>query len=192
MNDYNAMLLHKGVYHFTYQDHLNCPDDVAQSNQSFGHVASPDLVHLVHLPPALIDDPSYDGGLGPWDGPGFVCNGVPTIIYNSHFRGGGFGEQTKTAATPVNVSDAWLRTWSRTPLTPSDAFLGPGTLAPPWLSTDGSHYYTFSAPTRGAGGPCWLWSTPSNGNCSVWSVVTQNMTDDCPVNSPEVSRSVHA
>ena len=27
MNDINAMFFHEGVYHVTYQDHINCPDD---------------------------------------------------------------------------------------------------------------------------------------------------------------------
>ena len=65
----NAMFFHEGVYHITYQDHIDCPDDVNQANQSFGHVVSRDLVSWQHLPPALVDAPHFDGRLGPWDGP---------------------------------------------------------------------------------------------------------------------------
>ena len=40
MNDMNAMFYSKGMYHVTYQDHIHCPDDINQANQSFGHVVS--------------------------------------------------------------------------------------------------------------------------------------------------------
>lgn len=186
MNDYNAMFSYQGVYHLTYQDHINCPDDINQANQSFGHVVTTDLVHLMHLPPILTDERLYDNTLGPWDGPGFICNGVPTVIYNSHANGNNFNQQTKTAATPLNLADRWLTNWSRQQLTPSDAFIGPGTLPPPWKSRDGSKYFAFAKPAVGEG--CWLWETPSTGNCTVWTVTNHNFTDPalCYTNSPEL------
>lgn len=186
LNDYNAMFSFGGVYHFTYQDHINCPDDINQANQSFGHVATTDLVHLVHLPPMLTDSPTFDNTLGPWDGPGFICNGVPTVIYNSHAEGNAFSRQTKTAATPTDRTDKWLTNWTRSPLSPSEAFIGPSTLPPPWLSNDGSHYYAFAKPSVGTG--CWLWATDADSNCTAWAVVTQNFTDPefCYTNSPEL------
>ena len=30
MNDMNAMFVHEGVFHVTYQDHIDCPDDINQ------------------------------------------------------------------------------------------------------------------------------------------------------------------
>ena len=56
MNDINAMFYHNDFYHVTYQDHLNCPNDLNQMNQTFGHVVSRDLIHWKHLPPALVDN----------------------------------------------------------------------------------------------------------------------------------------
>jgi len=45
-----------------------------------------------------------------------VCEGVPTIIYNSHFRGGDFDKQTKTGArvsSDWEVEDPKLVNWTR-------------------------------------------------------------------------------
>eukprot|EP00041_Stephanoeca_diplocostata_P028083 m.785701 g.785701 ORF g.785701 m.785701 type:complete len:681 (-) comp23303_c0_seq1:1049-3091(-) len=184
MNDYNAMFHFNGVYHLTYQDHINCPDDVNQENQSFGHVITEDLIHLKHLPPVLTDDPKYDNTDGPWDGPGFICNGEPTIIYNSHAHGNSFDQQTKTMATPVSVADKYLTNWTRSPLDPFDTFIGPSTLAPPWLSENGSVYFTFSKPTHDA--KVQLWVSDAKGPCTTWRVVSDNFMDSCSTNSPEL------
>jgi len=101
MNDMNPVFqAPNGNYHVMYQDHLNCPDDMNQGNQSFGHIVSEDLTKWEHLPPALVDVESFDDALGPWDGIAFNCRNIPTIIYNSHFEGTDFGAQTKTGARP--------------------------------------------------------------------------------------------
>lgn len=180
MNDMNAVFYADGVYHVTYQDHVNCPDDVNQGNQSFGHVASRDLVHWVHLPSMLSDVPEFDGSHGPWDGPGFVCNGRPAVIYNSHFDGPSFGSQTKTAAFPSGgPADAWLANWSRAPLQPPEAFVGSSTLLPPWQGADGA-YYTAAQDEKSHG--CWLWRST---NCTAWEVVSETF-GFCASNSPEI------
>ena len=80
MNDMNALFFFEGYYHVMYQDHIHCGDDIGQGNQSFGHVVSTDLVTWQHLPSALSDVAPFDALLGPWDGPGFVCNGRPFIV----------------------------------------------------------------------------------------------------------------
>ena len=184
MNDMNAMFFHEGVYHVTYQDHIDCPDDVNQANQSFGHVVSRDLVNWQHLPPALVDKPNFDGRLGPWDGPGFVCNGTPMIIYNSHAEGPSFNRQTKTGAFPAVpvATDPLLTKWVHQALTPADAFIGPSTLAPPWKGADGAYYTSaYNTATR----QCQLWRTVDNTNCTAWSVVSSNFSF-CANNSPEL------
>lgn len=97
-----------------------------------------------------MDVPIYDGKLGPcdgslpscdsfstplplipkstvnlrWDGPGFICNGRPIMIYNSHATAPAFGEQTKTAAFPADDSDPLLTDWIHAPLDPPTAFIG--------------------------------------------------------------------
>jgi hypothetical protein len=181
MNDLNAMFFHDGVFHVTYQDHIDCPDDINQANQSFGHVVSRDLTTWMHLPPAIVDVPKFDGKLGPWDGPGFICNGRPMMIYNSHADGPSFNKQTKTGAFPeVPASvDPLLTRWVHQPLTPADAFVGPSTLAPPWQGKDGAYYTSaFDTATR----RCQLWRTT---NCTAWSVVSTNFSF-CANNSPEL------
>ena len=184
MNDMNAMFFHEGVYHVTYQDHIDCPDDVNQANQSFGHVVSRDLVSWQHLPPALVDVPNFDGRLGPWDGPGFVCNGTPMIIYNSHAEGPSFNRQTKTGAFPAvpSATDPLLTKWVHQALSPADAFIGPSTLAPPWKGADGAYYTSaYNTTIR----KCQLWRTVDNTNCTAWSIVSSNFSF-CANNSPEL------
>ena len=157
------------------------PDDINQANQSFGHVVSRDLIHWQHLPPAIIDVPQFDGKLGPWDGPGFICNGRPMIIYNSHATGPNFNAQTKTGAFPADTKDTLLTNWTHTPLTPADAFIGPSTLAPPWQGADGAYYTSaYDTHTR----RCQLWRT-TNQNCTSWTVVSTNFSF-CANNSPEL------
>jgi hypothetical protein len=183
MNDMNAMFAHDGIFHVTYQDHIDCPDDINQANQSFGHVVSHDLIHWQHLPPAIVDVPQFDGKLGPWDGPGFICNGRPMLIYNSHATGPSFNAQTKTGAFPTmsSADDPLLTKWTHVPLDPADAFIGPSTLAPPWQGADGAYYTSaFDTHTR----RCQLWRT-MNHNCTSWAVVSMNFSF-CANNSPEL------
>ena len=190
MNDINAMFYHDDLYHVTYQDHLNCPDDLNQMNQTFGHVVSRDLIHWKHLPPALVDNITFDGKLGPWDGPGFICNGKPMIIYASHFDGEGFNNQTKTAAFPflTTAIDPLLTRWIRSPLEPENAFQGPGTILPPWKDkTDAagggsSAYYT--AVEDMSSGDCQLWRTTDE-RCLKWEIVSSNFTF-CTRANPEM------
>lgn len=179
MNDINALFYSEGYYHLMFQDHVHCGNDLGQGNQSFGHVASRDLVSWIHLPSALSDVPQFDGALGPWDGPGFVCNGRPMLIYNSHFLGGGFGNQTKTAAFPANLSDHRLAEWTRADLQPREAFVGPSTLLPPWQGSDGVYY---SSASDAKTGQCLLWRST---NCTAWSIVNRNF-GFCSAGNPEL------
>ena len=181
MNDMNAMFFWNGTFHITYQDHINCPDDVNQANQSFGHVATTDLVHLTHLPPVLVDNITFDGRLGPWDGPGFICHGKPMIIYNSHATGPGFSHQTKTAAFPTDSHDPMLTNWYRKPLDPALAFIGAGTLPPPWLNPAKDGYLAVSVSSANK---CLVWET-KDPQCLDWAVVNSSW-NFCPGNSPEM------
>lgn len=82
MNDMNPVFQSpNGKFHIMYQDHLNCPDDLNQGNQTFGHVVSDDLWRWEHLPPALVDDEEYDGGefINPFRDP-FLGPSIPGSI----------------------------------------------------------------------------------------------------------------
>ena len=50
MNDMNAMFVHEGVFHVTYQDHIDCPDDINQ-------VSDP---HLISQWPEPEPEPEHD------------------------------------------------------------------------------------------------------------------------------------
>ena len=146
-------------------------------------MVSKDLVKWQHLPPAIVDVPEFDGKLGPWDGPGFICNGRPMLIYNSHATGPSFNAQTKTGAFPSvsSADDPLLTNWTHVPLVPADAFIGPSTLAPPWQGADKAYYSSaYDTQTK----QCQLWRTTSQ-DCTSWAVVSTNFSF-CANNSPEL------
>lgn len=189
MNDINSVFQAPNkLFHVMYQDHINCPDDINQANQTFGHVVSSDLITWTHLPPALIDVPSFDGTLGPWDGVGFNCYDTPTIIYNSHFQGPDFNSQTKTGARPTSpdweTTDPNLVNWTHFTLNPIDAFIGASTLNSPYLNDVDNNYYVSAIDSTT--GICNLWrTTPSDTDCTNWEIIKQNY-DFCSSASPEI------
>jgi sucrose-6-phosphate hydrolase SacC (GH32 family) len=180
MNDINGGFYFNGTYHVSYQDHLNCLDDINQANQTFSHLASVDLVFWHHLTPLITDNEHYDSTDGPWDGPGFICHGQPMFVYNSHMQGNDFNKQTKTATIPPVLSDPWLNgSWVRHELNPSLTFQGPSTLAPPWLHEDG-HYVTFAVDTSGQ---CFMYASNTS-DCLSWAQI--GTFTPCYQDSPQI------
>ena len=104
-NDPNGPLFFNGEYHLFYQHN---PFEPWWGNMSWGHVASPDLVHWRHLPIALVPNPgSYDKD-GIFSGCCVDDDGTPTIIYT------GVRPEVQCLAT----SDDGMLTWRKHPANP--------------------------------------------------------------------------
>lgn len=114
MNDPNAPLHYKGVYHLFYQYNPMAP---VWGAPYWAHVVSSDLMHWKHLPPAIIPDASYDAD-GVFSGSATIlADGTPAILYTgvARFAELGFYYQTQALAVPANTSDAMLTRWVKRP-----------------------------------------------------------------------------
>jgi beta-fructofuranosidase len=117
-----------GVFHLFYQDHVGLPSRNASlpgAGLSWGHAASPDLAHWVHLPIGLwggelVSDRDC-GGLS--TGSATVVGGVPHLVYPGGCRpgdpnavgvpGGVGAGSAYSAAVPADRSDKLARRWRR-------------------------------------------------------------------------------
>ncbi|XP_062098392.1 beta-fructofuranosidase, insoluble isoenzyme CWINV3-like isoform X2 [Humulus lupulus] len=113
MNDPNGPMYHNGVYHLFYQHN---PYGPLWGNIAWGHSISPNLIDWIHLDLALTPtDPNSDIN-GCWSGSTTVLPGnKPAILYtgiDSQNR------QVQNLATPKNLSDPFLREWTKSPLNP--------------------------------------------------------------------------
>ncbi|XP_062098391.1 beta-fructofuranosidase, insoluble isoenzyme CWINV3-like isoform X1 [Humulus lupulus] len=106
-------MYHNGVYHLFYQHN---PYGPLWGNIAWGHSISPNLIDWIHLDLALTPtDPNSDIN-GCWSGSTTVLPGnKPAILYtgiDSQNR------QVQNLATPKNLSDPFLREWTKSPLNP--------------------------------------------------------------------------
>ncbi|XP_010534898.1 PREDICTED: beta-fructofuranosidase, insoluble isoenzyme CWINV1-like [Tarenaya hassleriana] len=140
MNDPNGPMLYKGIYHLFYQYN---PNGAVWGNIVWGHSTSTDLVNWVPHPPAISPSEPYDAG-GCWSGSvTILLDGKPVILYTGVH--GTDNIQTQNLAEPTNLSDPFLRQWSKSPANPlmaptaansinATSFRDPTTA---WLSLDG-------------------------------------------------------
>jgi len=78
LNDPNGLIHWKGQYHLFYQYNPNGP---FWGTIHWGHAASTDLVHWMHLPIALAPTPESADEDGCWSGCAVDNQGIPTLIY---------------------------------------------------------------------------------------------------------------
>ncbi|KAG0604490.1 hypothetical protein M758_10G175800 [Ceratodon purpureus] len=103
--DPNGPMYYKGFYHLFYQYN---PWGAVWGNLTWGHAVSEDLLHWLHLEPALKGDQWYDVG-GVWSGSvTFRLDGTPIILYTGLAED---LEQTQNMAVPDDASDPFLRNW---------------------------------------------------------------------------------
>ncbi|ESQ29974.1 hypothetical protein EUTSA_v10011339mg [Eutrema salsugineum] len=140
MNDPNGPMIYKGIYHLFYQ--YNPYGAVWDVRIVWGHSTSADLVNWTPQPPAF--NPSQPSDVnGCWSGSVTILpDGKPVILYTGIDQN---KSQVQNIAVPVNVSDPYLREWSKPTLNPllapnavngidPDRFRDPTTA---WLGRDG-------------------------------------------------------
>ncbi|XP_061351070.1 beta-fructofuranosidase, insoluble isoenzyme CWINV1-like [Gastrolobium bilobum] len=113
MNDPNGPMYYKGVYHFFYQYN---PDGPTFGNKMvWAHSVSYDLINWIHLNNVLVPSEPYDIK-GCYSGSATILQGEePIMLYtgidvNKH--------QLQNLAIPKNLSDPYLREWTKHPQNP--------------------------------------------------------------------------
>ncbi|KAJ8626569.1 hypothetical protein MRB53_019876 [Persea americana] len=138
MNDPNGPLFYKGWYHFFYQYN---PHSAIWGNITWGHAVSRDLIHWLHLPPAMVPDQWYDIN-GVWTGSAtFLPNGSIVMLYtgSTHQH-----VQVQNLAFPADPSDPLLLDWvkySNNPILLPPHGIGPKDFRDPttaWSAPDGT------------------------------------------------------
>ncbi|CAN8288024.1 unnamed protein product [Cochlearia groenlandica] len=140
MNGMSRPMVYKGLYHLFYQ--YNPYGAVWNQRIVWGHSTSVDLVNWTPHPPAF--NPSQPSDInGCWSGSVTILpNATPMILYTGIDLN---KRQVQNVAVPLNVSDPYLREWSKSPLNPlivtnavnginPDRFRDPTTA---WLGRDG-------------------------------------------------------
>lgn len=138
-------LFYKGWYHLFYQYN---PDSAVWGNITWGHAISRDLIHWLHLPPAMVPDQWYDVN-GVWTGSAtFLPNGSIVMLYtgatSQHV-------QVQNLAFPADPSDPLLLNWvkyHRNPVLLPPPGIGPKDFRDPttaWLAPDGTWRLTIGS-----------------------------------------------
>ncbi|KFK38674.1 hypothetical protein AALP_AA3G145300 [Arabis alpina] len=138
MNDPNGPMIYKGIYHIFYQ--YNPYGAVWDERIVWGHSTSLDLVNWTPQPPAF--NPSQPSDInGCWSGSVTILpNNTPVILYTGIDQN---KSQVQNVAVPVNITDPFLKEWSKPTLNPlittpngikPDRFRDPTTA---WLGHDG-------------------------------------------------------
>ncbi|TVU45191.1 hypothetical protein EJB05_04667 [Eragrostis curvula] len=139
INDPNGVMYYKGVYHLFYQYN---PKGAVWGNIVWAHAVSTNLVDWTMLPPAIYPTAPFDVN-GCWSGSATVFpDGTPAIMYTGI---DGQNRQVQNIAYPKDLSDPYLREWTKPDYNPVIA-PGPGVNAT-----------AFRDPTTAWKGPDGLW-----------------------------------
>ncbi|KAG7953352.1 hypothetical protein I3843_12G105400 [Carya illinoinensis] len=107
MNDPNGPMFYKGWYHFFYQYNPHGP---VWGDIVWGHAASKDLIHWLHLPLAMVPDQWYDLN-GVWTGSATLLpDGRVIMLYTGSTNE---SVQVQNLAYPANLSDPLLVNWDK-------------------------------------------------------------------------------
>nr|BBE49464.1 fructan 6G&1-exohydrolase [Asparagus officinalis] len=108
MNDPNAPMYYKGLYHFFYQHNPDGP--LWTANISWGHSVSTDLIHWTALELALTPSRPFDIS-GCWSGSATILPGdKPVIVYTGLDT---VSREVQNVAYPKDLSDPFLRQWTK-------------------------------------------------------------------------------
>ncbi|KAK7310705.1 hypothetical protein RJT34_08374 [Clitoria ternatea] len=109
----NGPMYHKGVYHFFFQ--YNPYGPTFGKKMVWGHSVSYDLINWIHLNHALEPSESYDIH-GCYSGSVTILPGEkPVIMYTGSDEN---KHQVQNLAMPKNLSDPFLREWTKHPQNP--------------------------------------------------------------------------
>jgi beta-fructofuranosidase len=163
MNDPDAPIYWKGVYHMFYQYN---PDGAYWGNMHWGHAVSPDMVHWHHLPVALEPTPGGPDSDGCFTGTAAIQDDRVVILYTG-VKAVPQEQATIMGSTPplletqcLAVSDdPDLRSWTKTP--------APVLSAPP----QGMQVNGFRDPSPWRQGDWWYMvaaaGIPNQGGCAL-------------------------
>ncbi|XP_073099770.1 beta-fructofuranosidase, insoluble isoenzyme 1 [Elaeis guineensis] len=134
--DPNGPMYYKGIYHLFYQYN---PKGAVWGNIVWAHSISIDMMNWIPLEPAIYPSKSFDIN-GTWSGSATILPGSkPVILYTGI---DGAGRQVQNVAFPKDLSDPYLREWTKPDYNPiifpcgvnASAFRDPTTA---WLGPDG-------------------------------------------------------
>lgn len=107
INDPNGPMYYNGIYHLFYQYN---PYAAVWGNISWAHSVSTDLIRWTALELAIAPTEPYEAN-GCWSGSATILPGnKPVILYTSS---NAKKEQTQNIAYPKNLSDPFLREWTK-------------------------------------------------------------------------------
>ncbi|CAN4117321.1 unnamed protein product [Withania somnifera] len=131
-------MYYKGIYHLFYQHN---PKGSVWGNIIWGHSVSKDLIHWIHLEPAIYPSKTFDR-YGAWSGSATILpNNKPIILYTGVVDV--HDTQVQNYAIPANVSDPYLRKWikpNNNPLIVPDSTINKTKFRDPttaWMGQDG-------------------------------------------------------
>ncbi|XP_042512375.1 beta-fructofuranosidase, insoluble isoenzyme 1-like [Macadamia integrifolia] len=137
INDPNGPMYYNGIYHLFYQYN---PYGSAWGNIVWAHSISFDMINWIQLNPAIYPSKPFDVN-GCWSGSATILPGnKPVILYTGI---DGQKRQVQNIALPNNLSDPYLREWTKPDFNPLivptidqnvTAFRDPTTA---WLGQDG-------------------------------------------------------
>lgn len=105
-------MIYKGIYHLFYQWN---PKGAVWGNIVWAHSTSTDLINWDPHPPAIFPSAPFDIN-GCWSGSVTILpNGKPVILYTGIDPK---NQQVQNIAEPKNLSDPYLREWTKSPLNP--------------------------------------------------------------------------
>ncbi|XP_011623827.2 beta-fructofuranosidase, insoluble isoenzyme 1 isoform X1 [Amborella trichopoda] len=138
MNDPNAPMFYKGVYHLFYQFN---PYGAVWGNIVWAHAVSMDLIRWIHLKPAIYPSAPFDIN-GCWSGSATILpDNTPVILYTGL---NSLNQQVQNLALPLNLSDPFLVEWIKpvehNPLMVPSQGLNASSFRDPttaWLGKDG-------------------------------------------------------
>lgn len=153
MNDPNAPLYYRGLYHMFYQYN---PNGAFWGTMHWGHATSKDLIHWKHQPVAMAPTPGGPDKDGVFSGCAVINNGTPSFLYT------GVNPETQCLATSLDPQLNHWEKYSHNPViaAPPAGLALTGFRDPAvWRERD-QWYMALGAGRKGIGGMVLLYKSP--------------------------------